>query len=113
MKRFFLMMMAMIAIVTSTHAQTTKGKTNKVQTVYIDTNKSAVAYHKDKTCTYLAKSKEVKSISLTEAKMKKRHACTRCYPETAKKKATTTTKKTTNKNLPARDEKGRFVKKTK
>ena len=86
--------------------------TASAQTVYISTGDGAVAYHKSKSCSYLTNSKDVKSMSTSEAKKLGRHECTRCYgtaaAATAKKKAETTAKKTTTQ---ARDEKGRFVKK--
>ena len=82
--------------------------TAQAQTVYVSTGSDAVAYHKNKSCSYLKNSKDVKSISTAEAKKMGRHECQRCYgTATATKKTTTATKKTT----PARDEKGRFVKK--
>ena len=96
--------------------------TAQAQTVYVSTGSDAVAYHKNKSCSYLKNSKDVKSISTAEAKKMGRHECQRCYgtaiatkkTTTATKKATTATKKTTTatkKTTPARDEKGRFVKK--
>ena len=103
--------------------------TAQAQTVYVSTGSDAVAYHKNKSCSYLKNSKDVKSISTAEAKKMGRHECQRCYgtatatkktttatkkTTTATKKTTTATKKTTTakKSTPARDEKGRFVKKT-
>ena len=87
----------------------------QAQTVYVSTGSDAVAYHKNKSCSYLKNSKDVKSISTAEAKKMGRHECQRCYgTATATKKTTTATKKTTTatkKTTPARDEKGRFVKK--
>ena len=95
--------------------------TAQAQTVYVSTGSDAVAYHKNKSCSYLKNSKDVKSISTAEAKKMGRHECQRCYgtatatkkTTTATKKTTTATKKTTTakKSTPARDEKGRFVKK--
>ena len=89
--------------------------TAQAQTVYVSTGSDAVAYHKNKSCSYLKNSKAVKSISTAEAKKMGRHECQRCYgTATATKKTTTATKKTTTatkKTTPARDEKGRFVKK--
>ena len=103
--------------------------TAQAQTVYVSTGSDAVAYHKNKSCSYLKNSKDVKSISTAEAKKMGRHECQRCYgtatptkkTTTATKKTTTATKKTstaakksttaTKKTTPARDEKGRFVKK--
>ena len=88
--------------------------TAQAQTVYVSTGSDAVAYHKNKSCSYLKNSKDVKSISTAEAKKMGRHECQRCYGTAiATKKTTTATKKTTTakKSTPARDEKGRFVKK--
>ncbi len=89
--------------------------TAQAQTVYVSTGSDAVAYHKNKSCSYLKNSKDVKSVSTAEAKKMGRHECQRCYgTATATKKTTTATKKTTTatkKSTPARDEKGRFVKK--
>ena len=103
--------------------------TAQAQTVYVSTGSDAVAYHKNKSCSYLKNSKDVKSVSTAEAKKMGRHECQRCYgtatatkktttatkkTTTATKKTTTATKKTTTatkKTTPARDEKGRFVKK--
>lgn len=89
--------------------------TAQAQTVYVSTGSDAVAYHKNKSCSYLKNSKDVKSVSTAEAKKMGRHECQRCYSTaTATKKTTTATKKTTTatkKTTPARDEKGRFVKK--
>ena len=86
------------------------------QNVYIAPSNSAIAYHKSKDCSYLRNSVNVTAITTAKAKDMGRHACVRCYPELkdktmkaiAKEKAT---KKTTKKAAPARDEKGRFVKK--
>ncbi len=86
----------------------------QAQTVYVSTGSDAVAYHKNKSCSYLKNSKDVKSVSTAEAKKMGRHECQRCYgTATATKKTITATKKTTTakKSTPARDEKGRFVKK--
>ena len=88
--------------------------TAQAQTVYVSTGSDAVAYHKNKSCSYLKNSTDVKSVSTAEAKKMGRHECQRCYgTATATKKTTTATKKTTTakKSTPARDEKGRFVKK--
>ena len=88
--------------------------TAQAQTVYVSTGSDAVAYHKNKSCSYLKNSKDVKSVSTAEAKKMGRHECQRCYGTAiATKKTTTATKKTTTakKSTPARDEKGRFVKK--
>lgn len=101
----------------------------QAQTVYVSTGSDAVAYHKNKSCSYLKNSKDIKSVSTAEAKKMGRHECQRCYgtaaattKKTTTKKTTTTTKKGTTtakkettaakKTTPARDEKGRFVKKT-
>ena len=81
--------------------------TAQAQTVYVSTGSDAVAYHKNKSCSYLKNSKDVKSISTAEAKKMGRHECQRCYGTTTATKKTTTAKKSTS----ARDEKGRFVKK--
>ena len=97
--------------------------TAQAQTVYVSTGSDAVAYHKSKSCSYLKNSKDIKGVSTAEAKKMGRHECQRCYGTatatkkvTPKKKPTTTVaKKTTTtatkKTTPARDEKGRFVKK--
>lgn len=95
--------------------------TAQAQTVYVSTGSDAVAYHKNKSCSYLQNSKDVKSVSTAEAKKMGRHECQRCYGTAAAAKKTTTTKKATTakkttttaakKSAPARDEKGRFVKK--
>lgn len=98
--------------------------TAQAQTVYVSTGSDAVAYHKSKSCSYLKNSKDIKSVSTAEAKKMGRHECQRCYgtaaaatakktTTTAAKKATTAKKETTaaKKTTPARDEKGRFVKK--
>jgi DNA-binding protein HU-beta len=88
--------------------------TAQAQTVYVSTGSDAVAYHKSKSCSYLKNSKDIKGVSTAEAKKMGRHECQRCYgtatatKKAAPKKATTTTAK---KTTPARDEKGRFVKK--
>jgi hypothetical protein len=81
--------------------------TAQAQTVYVSTGSDAVAYHKNKSCSYLKNSKDVKSVSTAEAKKMGRHECQRCYGTAAATKKTTTKKATTT----ARDEKGRFVKK--
>ena len=83
--------------------------TASAQTVYISTGDGAVAYHKSKSCSYLTNSKNVKSATVAEAKKLGRHECARCYGTAAAAKKTTTT--TVKKTTPARDEKGRFVKK--
>ena len=91
-------------------ALVTMSITANAQSVYISTGDGAVAYHKSKSCSYLANSKDIKSVSTSEAKKMGRHECTRCYGSAAATKKTTTAKKTTSG--PARDEKGRFIKKT-
>lgn len=114
MKKFLMTLTALICMAVMAQAQT----------VYVSTGSDAVAYHKSKSCSYLKNSKDVKSVSTAEAKKMGRHECQRCYgtatatkkvtpakktTTTAAKKATTTAAK---KTTPARDEKGRFVKKT-
>ncbi len=84
--------------------------TASAQTVYVSTGDGAVAYHKSKSCSYLSNSKDVKSVSTAEAKKMGRHECTRCYGTAAAAKKTTATK-AVKKTTPARDEKGRFIKK--
>ena len=96
--------------------------TAQAQTVYVSTGSDAVAYHKNKSCSYLKNSKDIKSVSTAEAKKMGRHECQRCYGTAAAttkkattKKTTTTAKKETTaakKTTPARDEKGRFIKTT-
>ena len=81
--------------------------TASAQTVYVSTGDGAVAYHKSKSCSYLNNSKNVKSMTVSEAKKLGRHECTRCYGTAAAAKKTVEKKVTTQ----ARDEKGRFVKK--
>jgi hypothetical protein len=100
MKKFLMTLVALVAISVSANAQT----------VYVSTGDGAVAYHKSKSCSYLSNSKDVKSVSTAEAKKMGRHECTRCYGTAAAAKKTTTkaVKKTEG---PARDEKGRFIKK--
>ena len=123
MKKFLMTFIALVAMATVASAQT----------VYVSTGDGAVAYHKSKSCSYLTNSKQIKSVTTAEAKKMGRHECQRCYgtavatkkvmPKKVEKKATTT--KTTTKKVekkatttakkattPARDEKGRFVKKT-
>ena len=90
--------------------------TASAQSVYVSTGDGAVAYHKNKSCSYLTNSKSVKSVTMAEAKKMGRHECTRCYGTAAPaKKTAPAAKKTTpaakKTNTPARDEKGRFVKK--
>jgi uncharacterized protein YxeA len=84
--------------------------TAQAQTVYVSTGSDAVAYHKNKSCSYLQNSKDVKSVSTAEAKKMGRHECQRCYGTAAAAKKTTTTT-AAKKSAPARDEKGRFIKK--
>ena len=98
MKKILMTLVALVAISISANAQT----------VYVSTGDGAVAYHKSKSCSYLSNSKDVKSVSTAEAKKMGRHECTRCYGTAAAAKKTTTTAK---KSAPARDEKGRFIKK--
>jgi hypothetical protein len=100
MKKFLMTLVALVAISVSANAQT----------VYVSTGDGAVAYHKSKSCSYLSNSKDVKGVSTAEAKKMGRHECTRCYGTAAAAKKTTTkaVKKTEG---PARDEKGRFIKK--
>ena len=116
MKKFLMTLVAVICISITTQAQT----------VFISPSSDAVAYHKSKSCSYLSKSKDIKSVSTAEAKKMGRHECKRCYGTSAasttkkvEKKATTTAKKVekkatteAKKSTPARDEKGRFIKKT-
>ena len=83
--------------------------TVSAQTVYISTGDGAVAYHKSKSCSYLTNSKDVKSVSTSEAKKLGRHECSRCYGTAASAASKKEVKKATTQ---ARDEKGRFVKKT-
>ena len=85
--------------------------TASAQTVYVSTGDGAVAYHKSKSCSYLSNSKDVKSVSTAEAKKMGRHECTRCYGTAAAAKKTTATKAVKKTEGPARDEKGRFIKK--
>ena len=85
--------------------------TANAQTVYVSTGDGAVAYHKSKSCSYLSNSKDVKSVSTAEAKKMGRHECTRCYGTAAAAKKTTATKAVKKTEGPARDEKGRFIKK--
>jgi len=109
MKKILMILVALMIMAVNANAQN----------VYVTSNESATAYHKTKTCSYLTKAKGVKSITMADAKKQKRHACKRCYP-TAKKTTTAPLTKTagkadkkatSNKATPARDEKGRFVKK--
>ena len=102
--------------------------TVNAQTVFISQGDGAVAYHKSKSCSYLSNSKQVKSVTTAEAKKLGRHECPRCYGTAAVKKTATTTKKAAEKkatttkkaaekevkktSTQARDEKGRFIKKT-
>lgn len=106
MKKFLMTLVALVCMAATASAQS----------VYVSTGDGAVAYHKNKSCSYLTNSKSVKSVTMAEAKKMGRHECTRCYGTAAPakkvapaKKAAPAAKKT---NTPARDEKGRFVKKT-
>ena len=109
MKKFLMTFVVLVCVVVTASAQT----------VYVSTGDGAVAYHKSKTCSYLSNSKNVKSMTATEAKKLGRHECARCYgaaaassaKKTVTKKADETKKKADKKVAPARDEKGRFVKK--
>lgn len=97
MKKYILSLIVMLCASLSVSAQK----------VFIAPSKSAIAYHKSKDCSYLRNSKNVTSITTTEAKDMGRHACVRCYPaqaeatkkaiakEQAEKKATATKKATT------------------
>lgn len=69
MKKYLLIIIAMVYASAISHAQS----------VYIATGSGAIAYHKSKSCGYLAHSKEVKSVSLTSARNIGRRPCTRCY----------------------------------
>jgi hypothetical protein len=93
MKKFLMTFVALVTI----------SMTASAQSVYVSTGDGAVAYHKSKSCSYLANSKDVKAVSTAEAKKMGRHECTRCYGSNAAAAKKTTT--------PARDEKGRFIKK--
>ena len=120
MKRILMILTAVICLAVTASAQT----------VYVSQGDGAVAYHKSKSCSYLANSKSVKSVTTAEAKKMGRHECQRCYGAATVKKTTTTAKKTTTTakkevkkaekktttaakktTTAARDEKGRFVKK--
>ena len=67
--------------------------TASAQSVYVSTGDGAVAYHKSKSCSYLANSKDVKAVSTAEAKKMGRHECTRCYGTNAAAAKKTTTAK--------------------
>ena len=69
--------------------------TAQAQTVYVSTGSDAVAYHKNKSCSYLKNSKDVKSVSTAEAKKMGRHECQRCYGTATATKKTTTAKNST------------------
>ena len=101
MKKLLMTLVALIAMTVTANAQT----------VYVSTGDGAVAYHKSKSCSYLSNSKDVKSVSTAEAKKMGRHECTRCYGTAAAAKKTTATKAVKKTEGPARDEKGRFIKK--
>ena len=92
-------------------ALVTISMTASAQSVYVSTGDGAVAYHKSKSCSYLANSKDVKAVSTAEAKKMGRHECTRCYGTNAAAAKKTTTKAVKKTEGPARDEKGRFIKK--
>jgi len=112
MKKYILSLIVMLCATMSVSAQK----------VYIAPSKSAIAYHKSKDCSYLRNSKNVTSITTTEAKEMGRHACVRCYPaqaeatkkaiakeqaekKVATKKATTTAKKATTTEEKAAEKK--------
>lgn len=85
--------------------------TVKAQNVYVTENGSV--YHKSKTCPTLKNSKKVVAIPLADAKKKGfDRPCKVCYGNMIAKKNKGLEQKTTNnkKVLPARDEKGRFIK---
>ena len=84
-------------------ALVTISMTASAQSVYVSTGDGAVAYHKSKSCSYLANSKDVKAVG--------RHECSRCYGTNAAAAKKTTTKAVKKTEGPARDEKGRFIKK--
>ena len=96
MKKLLMTIVALVCLVATASAQS----------VYVSTGDGAVAYHKNKSCSYLANSKDVKSVTTAEAKKMGRHECARCYgtaasaasKKAAEKKATTT-KKTTEKKV--------------
>lgn len=92
-------------------ALVTISMTASAQSVYVSTGDGAVAYHKSKSCSYLANSKDVKAVSTAEAKKMGRHECSRCYGTNAAATKKTTTKAVKKTEGPARDEKGRFIKK--
>ena len=92
-------------------ALVTISMTASAQSVYVSTGDGAVAYHKSKSCSYLANSKDVKAVSTAEAKKMGRHECSRCYGTNAAAAKKTTTKAVKKTEGPARDEKGRFIKK--
>ena len=95
--------------------------TANAQKVYVTDN--GTVYHKEKGCTTLKQAKKVNTVSSEDAKKKKGiRPCKVCYadkkaigrkPAAAKKPTAQkpAEKKVTKKALPARDEKGRFVKK--
>ena len=56
-------------------ALVTISMTASAQSVYVSTGDGAVAYHKSKSCSYLANSKDVKAVSTAEAKKMGRHEC--------------------------------------
>ena len=104
--------------------------TANAQKVYV--SDTGTVYHKEKGCTTLKQAKKVNTVSIEDAKKKKGiRPCKVCYadkkakkaigrkPATAQKPAAAkkpaaqkpAEKKVTKKALPARDEKGRFIKK--
>ena len=85
--------------------------TASAQTVYLSTGDGAVAYHKSKNCSYLANSKNITSTTAAAAKKMGRHECARCYGAAAAAASKKAVEKKVTKPAPARDEKGRFVKK--
>ena len=99
MKKLMMTLVALVCMVATASAQT----------VYISTGDGAVAYHKSKSCSYLTNSKSVKSMTASEAKKLGRHECSRCYGTAA---AAASKKEVKKASTQARDEKGRFVKKT-
>lgn len=78
-------------------AMLTGANTASAQKVYLTPNAGAVAYHKQKDCSYLKNCKVVNAVTLAEAKEMGRHACVRCYGQAAadktKKEVAATKKK--------------------
>ncbi len=114
MKKILMTLIALIAMAVSAEAQN----------VYVSAADGAGAYHKSKNCSYLKKTKDVKTLTVADAQKQKLTACKRCYVVKSGKalKAKKTLgkkdavkklepKKAAKKAAPARDEKGRFVKK--